>query len=198
MLNQGLGSVFSKLFVVCALIGLAGCETGYFWSVESLGFKRQDIFINSTGNLRDELRSSEKLLRQFSEPNTTSRTDAKALVSQLGAQVSMLKKQNRTFKRRGNIWLSTLERKGGFQAVNGFGLAELTHSVEGLQMRSRETIESVEALRKSAKKAMKTDFSGFSSDFVQSVNQQIDELQRLEKSIHELSFTIESQTRANS
>ncbi len=198
MLNQGLGSVFSKLFVVFALIGLAGCETGYFWSVESLGFKRQDIFINSTGNLRDELRSSEKLLRQFAEPSTTSKTDAKALVSQLGAQVSMLKKQNRTFKRRGNIWLSTLERKGGFQAENGFGLAELTRFVEDLQKRSRETIESVEVLRKSAKKAMKTDFSGFSSDFVQSVNQQIDELQRLEKSIHELSFTIESQTRTNS
>lgn len=189
-----IGSVFSKLLVVCVLLGLAGCETGYFWSVESLGFKRQDLFINSTGNLRDELRASDALLKQFGVANVP-KTDAKTWVSDLKSQVSKLKKQNRTFKRRGDIWLSTLERKGGFPTLEGFGVTELTSSVQQLQTSSNQAIAQVTELRKAAKKELKGDFSGFSAELSQSIDRSISQLQELEKSIHELSFTIESHAR---
>ncbi|GAB2197901.1 hypothetical protein [Sessilibacter sp. MAH4] len=166
----------SRWFVLLCVACLSGCETGYIWSLESLGFQRQEIYINSLGNYQDELTAAERIVVQCSDASAQADTCTKELKSAAKA----LQKQTDSFKRAGKLWFRSESKSQEFDETGS-----LKQQMADINNAADSVIEKAVAIRKQLKRdkseqntvtdALNEEFGLLHTQMIE-LNQKVDDL----------------------
>lgn len=167
----------SRWFVLLCVICLSGCETGYIWSLESLGFQHQEIYINSLGNYQDQLTAAERIVVQCSDASA----EVKTCIKDLKSATTDLQKQSSFFKRAGKLWFrSESKSTQDFDASGSLNqqMADINKSADSIVEKTasiRKQLKKLQSDKTNSTNTISEEFSLLHTQMIE-LNQKVDDL----------------------